>query len=272
MSSTYQLDTAHPPRLVYLNSKQARYIEQDATYIWNLTENITLPKTHMFVISVVDAQIPYSFYLINNNNNRYYVNDQFYTIPQGNYNALELVEKLKANHPTFTFQYTETTNKLTISNSTPFSMANDPAFEPFLLMLGFRFDSYFGQRSYTSDSVLNLSGYNSLYIFSNVTSFAIDSYAKRGSNVLSKIPINTTSNGIIFYENRTMLKQVVNLQNLNEIKLQLLNNFYRPLHLNYIDFTITLQIEKVPATEESDSTLSAPPSTPIPIKKSKGRV
>lgn len=250
MSFTYPLDTTQPPRIVYLNSKQARYIESESMYMWNLTENIILPKTHMFLISVVDAQIPYSFYLINNNNNRYYVNDQLHTISQGNYNILELIDKLKANHPTFTFQYAETTNKLTISNATPFKLENDPAFEPFLNVLGFRFDSYFGQTSYTSDSVVNLSGYNSLYIYSNLTSFAIDSFAKRGSNVLAKIPINTTSNGIIFFENRMMVKQIINTHNTNEIKLQLMNNFYRPLHLNYVDFTITLQFEKVVVTDE----------------------
>jgi hypothetical protein len=273
MSSTFNLDPLHPPRLIYLNSAQARYLENDATYIWNLTEPLVKPKGHVFVISIASAEIPYSWYLINERNNRYIVDGQVYTVPIGNYNILELIEKLKGNHSTFTFSYFETTNKLTIANASSFTLENCPGFEPFLKMLGFRFDTYVGSTSYTSDSVVNLSSYNNIYLFSNITSYAMDSFAKRGSNVLAKIPVTCTSNGIIFYTNQANLKQVVNTTNLNEIKISLINNFYSPINLNYIDFTILLQVEKVKLEERDTDMMATQPIQPMqtiePIKQKK---
>lgn len=248
--ATYELDVHHPPRLMYLSSAQARYIESESMYAWDISEPIMKLNNHVFVVSVVDAQIPYSFTIINTRNNRYWVNDNLYTIDPGNPNINELIDRLKANHSTLTFQYSEINNKLTISSATPFTMKNDVISQPFLRMLGFRFDEYNGSSSYTSDSVVNLSGYNSIYLFSNITSFAIDSFARRGSNVLAKIPVTGVSNSIIFYTNPMNLKQIVNSGNLNEVKIKLVDPFYSPLHLNYVDFSITIQIEKVESKYE----------------------
>lgn len=270
--ATYNFDLEHPPRLMYLQSSQARYIESDGMYIWNIDDPIVKPKNHMFVVSVVDVQIPYSFTIINSRNNRYWVDNQLYTIDPGNYNVNELMDKLKANHPTFTFQYSEINNKMTISSASQFTLKNDVMSQPFFRLLGFRFDMYQGATSYTSDSVVNLSGYNSIYLFSNITSFAVDSFAKRGSNVLAKIPVTGVSNSIIFWSNPMNLKQVVNSGNLNELKLQLLDPFYSPLHLNYVDFSITIQIEKVESKHEDPEANRFTIEPTQPIRKSKKSV
>lgn len=267
--ATYSFDLEHPPRLMYLNSAQARYIESDAMYIWNIDDPIIKPKNHMFVVSVVDVQIPYSFTIINTRNNRYWVNNQLFTIDSGNYNINELIDKLKANHPSLTFQYSEVNNKLTVSAATQFTMKNDPMTQPFLRMLGFRFDEYQGSTTYTSDSVVNLSGYNAIYLFSNITSFAVDSFAKRGSNVLCKIPVTGVSNSIIFFQNPMNLKQVVNSGNLNELKVQLLDPFYSPLNLNYVDWSITVQIEKVESKHGDPESKPVVEQTVAPERRSK---
>lgn len=273
--ATYPMDVHHPPRLIYLNSAQARYVESESMYIWTLDEPITKPNHHMFVISVVECQIPYSFTIINTRNNRYWINNNLYTIDPGNYNINELIDQLKANHSALTFQYSEINNKMTITSSSSFTMKNDPVSQPFLKMLGFRFDEYQGLSSYTSDSVVNLSGYNAIYLFSNITSFAMDSFAKRGSNVLCKIPVVGVSNSIIFYENHMSLKQVVNSGNLNEIRVKIVDPFYTPLHLNYVDWSMTIQVEKVESkfNEDPETKTIIQPTQPINIpKKSKLKI
>ena len=197
---------------------------------------------HSFLLSVVNAEVPYSFYLVNTNNNKYKINGTSYSISIGNYNILELIDKLQSNHPTFTFSYKETTNKLTISAPTAFSMTND-GLEPFLRLIGFRLDIYNGLSSYESDSVVDLSGYNNIFIYSNLGSENYDSYLSRGSHVLCKIPLTSSANGVIFYENTFGTRHIIDQTNISDIKLQLLSNLYSPIDLNHIDFTIALQLD-----------------------------
>jgi hypothetical protein len=275
---SYQISTTYPSKLVFLNSANARYIPEESLYIWSFTETLQCPANHSFLISVRDAQIPFSYYQINANNNRYYVNGVLFTIPQGNYNVIELINQLKFNHPTFTFNYKETTNKLTIASSTPFRIENDTSYEPFLRVLGFRKDIYEGQSSYTSDSVVNLSGYNNLFIYSNLTHMNLDSTANRGSNVMAKVPVSALPNGIIFYEMPAAgIKQVITHHSISEVKLQLLDTLYFPLHLNYVDWSVTIQVEIVRVTDEGENPLAVTPLpnkrvSVIPTKKSRSRV
>lgn len=246
-----EYDSAHPPKLLFLNSANAKYVPGEAMYIFDFNETLQCPPEHTFLLTVLDAQIPYSWYQINANNNRYYVNGTLHTIPEGNYNILELLDQLRFIHPTFTFAYKETTNRVTIAAPTPFSIANDTSFQPFLRMLGFRKDIYSDSASYTSDSVVNLSGYNSIYLYANLTSYNLDSYAKRGSNAIARVPVTAVSNGIIFYSQPAgAVRQQISQQSVSEIKLQLLDSLYFPLFLNHVDWSVTLQIETIRTVEE----------------------
>lgn len=261
---SFAFDTSNPPKFLFLNSANARYVPHEAMYIWSFDESMQCPPNHSFLISVRDAHIPYSWYQLNRNNNRYFVDEALHTIPEGNYNIIELLDIMREKHPNISFAYMETTNRVTVTSFLPFSMRNDTNFEPFLRHLGFRKDIYDGAARYESDSVVNLSGYNSVLVYSNLTSYNIDSTARRGSNVMAKIPVTTTSNSIIFY---TMppgsIKQMISQHSISEVKLQLLDSLYFPLHLNYIDWSITIQVEVVRVVDEE------PPATQQPRKKAK---
>lgn len=263
--ASYPLDIAHPQRLLFLNSKQAAYSPGEAKYIWHLQETISCPKNHVFLISIIDAQIPYSYYQINENNRFYYFNNAPFSVPLGNYNILELIQKLKSNHPAITFTYLETTNKLTLSSTTSFRIENNLSYEAFLPMLGFKLDIYEGT-TLTSDSVVDLSGYNNIFIFSsNLSPYNVDSYESRGSNVLAKIPVTSSSNGIIFYTT-TGVKQVINTVSISDIRLQLLDNLYFPLDLNGVPFTITISLEILRQTEEQDNPFQRVQFVPPPAR------
>lgn len=265
---SYKLDPTLPGKLIFLNSANARYIPEESLYIWSFTESLQCPANHSFLISVRDAQIPYSWYQVNANNNRYFVNGTLFSIPEGNYNIIELVQQLKFNHPTLVFNYKETTNKLTISSASVFRIENDTNYEPFLRMIGFRKDIYEGKSSYTSDSVVNLSGYNNLFIYSNLTSYNLDSTANRGSNVMGKVPVNSLPNGIIFYEIPSQgIKQVISHHSISEVKLQLLDTLYFPLHLNYVDWSVTIQVEVIKMSDDVNNPMAISKPVPPPSKK-----
>ena len=88
-----------------------------------LTED---PNIAYCTIAVRNAQLPVSFYTINMNNNVLYYNiltvDYFITIPEGNYDAFQLIDELKRqfllNTHTFTITFNSIDGYLSFSNST----------------------------------------------------------------------------------------------------------------------------------------------------------
>jgi hypothetical protein len=111
---------------VTLNSrfgKQSRYSTSKVVFDFN---NLYVPKKHHLHISLVSATIPYSFYTINNSNNKlmYTINAETYTlyIDPGNYSISQLTTYLNANLITgLTCTYDSIRNKMTFSASTGFT-------------------------------------------------------------------------------------------------------------------------------------------------------
>jgi hypothetical protein len=72
-------------------------------------------------VSVLSASIPYTFYQVNNNNNRlyYYVGTVPYTIvvPAGNYNVYTFISTLNNLMTGFNTTYNAVTGKLTFTNT-----------------------------------------------------------------------------------------------------------------------------------------------------------
>lgn len=109
--SYQQTQYFYPPRQIYLNSKFASLLAdtRKKNHAWfSLNHPISIPHGYNNVlVSVDDAQIPVSFYNINETNNRvrvavgstasnYNENDDIFTIPIGNYDAYGLSLTLKA--------------------------------------------------------------------------------------------------------------------------------------------------------------------------------
>jgi len=92
-------------RQIYLNSKDGILIDSNSTskVFFHFKDILAPPLTCDMEVSVVNASIPMSFYVINNTNNTLVFNtNQTYTIPVGNYNALQLANNLSSNIATFT--------------------------------------------------------------------------------------------------------------------------------------------------------------------------
>lgn len=202
---------------------------------------------YQYLLSVVDCQIPYSFYTINENNNTFIFNGQLHTITSANYDIIQLCQEVTDSIPNLTITYSEYTNKCTMytDNGTNFTIRNSGSHEPFLKFLGFKLDSYENSNEYVSDSVVNVSGPACIYVSSNLGTSNFNSQLQTSSNILCKIPINTLSNGIIFYENYFQYRSLIYQNNISEIMITLLDDFYFPINLNGVDFTITLQFDVI---------------------------
>jgi len=82
------------------------------------------PNIVYATVRVTHAEIPYSFYIINSNNNLLSLSTGNITIPVGNYNANTLITQLNSQFPTgMTIIFSTSTGKFTIIYSTSFSIS-----------------------------------------------------------------------------------------------------------------------------------------------------
>ena len=106
---------------IYLNSSNADNINNNSFSFSYILPNLEIADGNYIYLSVQYANIPYSFYNINSNNNvlNYTLNSVNYTITisPGNYNITQLITTLKTLMSGFTITYSSITIKITFSHS-----------------------------------------------------------------------------------------------------------------------------------------------------------
>ena len=209
-------------------------------------------------VSVVDAQIPISWYLVNETNSqiRISLNGQTatqYTFPYGNYNVnsfITLWNTILGNAWTLTFN--NTINKLTFTHSTyDFVFSNGDA--SILSIIGFSSMANIINPTYSStnkslasSSVVNFAGITKVNIKSST--FALrnfDTKSKSRTRTIASIPVNAEANGIAFYNNFTQYKSIFHNKELSMIHIEIADDNKNLLNMNGVDWTITLQVDIV---------------------------
>ena len=233
---------------IYLNSKRAN------TYINNLTSDcifhlpaINVKKSKNVMVTVLNAQIPSSYYNVNSTNDKlvYSVNGGSVltvTLTHSNYNINTLKSHIMSLiGSNFTFTYSTSSNKLTISNSTyEFEFKeSSTCFE----LLGFSDQDHVSiSRTLISDNVVNLFTVRNLQIASdNFILNNIDSYNPKNSNILASIPVNTIYNGIISYANiHDVYSEINNTRNLTNLHIKITDQDSNVINLNNAHWSLTL--------------------------------
>jgi hypothetical protein len=247
---------------IHLNSKFAtsynNNLTSDANFFLPLIE---LPSQHTIYISVVHAIIPYSFYSVNSTNNTIYyqqysladgVNSSFITmitLEAGNYNAYQFANYLSSALPTTTVTYNVITNKFTFTNAiydfvflvTTAQMTT--AYE--LLGLSIGKNNLSISNTYTSYNPINLSSKGCICIASNLTTGNLNNSNKSDINILCSVPITTQPNGSIIYTNDSNLRSNLFTNTIGMINIKLVDQLGRPIDLNDLHFSLTLQLDVV---------------------------
>ena len=219
-------------------------------------------------ISIISAQIPVSFYNINEYNNifegRINVSTNFTcTIPLGNYNANSLCLFLNTfitalGFPTITFSIDKITGKLIWKYPNP---TDDPTrallFKKESIcqeIFGFQKEIDYSGTSYSigggnsyvelrSVYPMNLLGAKVLSIKSpslNTTNFS--SVYKSANTLLATIPVDATLFGQIDYHNYANLKTSFNNTDLNSLEIQIYDENNNLVDFNGVNWAITLAI------------------------------
>jgi len=260
-SITYQTQTSTQ---IYLNSATADiYMNntQKSSVVFIFRNPIILNKNaYEMRVSVVNAQIPISYYLINSTNNKFYITvngvTSTYYFKVGNYNVNSFITEWSNSVGLgWTLSYSNVTNKITFAYTQDFAFSDDV--NSLFGIIGFK-----KGLSYTSTNkslicpyVVNFSGIARLNIKSNCfTLNNVDSYNKTINRTIAVIPVSSVTNGVSYYNNFTNYKNIFKNHEISTINIEIYDDFKNLIDFNNIDWSMTLQIDVISeVTEDLDN-------------------
>lgn len=234
--------------IVYVNSAVRQSGITNDFYI-DLSQQIKKPNSYDSV-TLLNFSCPKSYYLFNNNNNQFIVNEGVFsttiTIPIGNYDIFSLISQLTTLLASCHWTYTITdgfqlTSKLTfnvsgnggVQPSFNMSLQNSP-----YLILGFEQNIYnFSTNSLTSENCVNIRLTNTIQLLTNIVK----------NNVLSTIVPDTPDNSIILYteQNPSFTSQDLIINQVLTARFWIVDgNTQLPLNLNGLDMNFSFAIYK----------------------------
>jgi len=251
---------------IYLNSKTAtQYLDNNvADCIFTIPNiEIDILKEDVYV-GVRNAVIPYSWYVVNNTNNKLdlTIDGTAYSIsiPLGNYNVNTLatqikteIDNLQTQHGhdgNLTITYLGKTNKYYFFHTRhQFSfLSTSTCFE----LLGFKDGNTYiasalplqtHKHELTSTIGINLFVVRAIYVNSNNFILQnINSSTPSNAGILASISTTGNPNSIIHYENTTAKHKIHTLNNINNLHIKLTDQDGDLLELNSINWSMTLEL------------------------------
>jgi len=249
---------------IHLNSRYATSYNDSTLSDCNFSlPVIEIQSQHTIMLSVQHAVIPYSFYNINENNNKITlqeivvdvngspidtINNTLY-IQYGNYNAYQLASYLTSifSGGRMTVTYNIIQNKFTFVNST-YNFKFIAAFSTALELLGLsEYDLYntSALKSYTSINLVNLATVRCICLATNLSTGCINNNLQNESNILCSIPVDSQPYSVITFKNMANFKVNLHTNVFNTITIKLVDDSGNPINLNRQYFSLTLQLDIV---------------------------
>ncbi len=252
------MDIISERRLISLNSEDAtQYF--NGTFLSNLMFNFSdVLKDERNILyvegGIYNCQIPCSFYAINYTNNVLYysLNSITYsiTIPVGNYNftnfSSQMVTKFLANGHVIVMTIDKTTGIITFTNSTGTLNYFLETGSTLWRVLGFQTGS--GNFNATANVItppflLNLLGIKKLKIYSNALGInSLDSKSSITNTLIDTLGVNTPAYGLLTYDNQQAIYSKLKQKTINQIDIQIKDEFNNYVNMNNTDWSITLAL------------------------------
>jgi hypothetical protein len=203
-----------------------------------------------FVLGVESLSFPVAMNVVGSANNTLQLGGVTYTIPSGNYTATNLVTALGLlsidNGVTttttlgFTFAFSSTTNKLTITKTGGVVIG---ALTTCQTILGISAGTY--TSPHTPDGLVNLTSTSGIIIrILNIQNENRDNQSTSGSTTLARIPINTSQFRILQFYNSQPFYTSISNRSITELDIQLCGDDYQQLNLTgNPNWFLTLRID-----------------------------
>jgi len=240
-------------KLVTINSKYG--IQENGTMKSDLLfnyRNLLSDDSNILksFITLLNAQIPCSFYVINSSNNQLVISGPAITtktiiISNGNYNAntliTELTSKITASGLTMEISINKSNGILTFT-STGFINYYFGSTSTILDVLGTNSTLIASTNTYTCLYPLNLLGVKKLLIKSEKLSIhAVSSIDYSSSNILASISADVPPFSMISYTSQSdTTTHLLNLRSINQIDIQIYDENNNLIDFNNLDWSISL--------------------------------
>lgn len=192
-------------------------------------------------ISIVHCEIPYSFYVVNESNNKLVLSTGTINVPYGNYNANSLMKYINTQLPVnMILSFDATTGKMKLTYNQWFSILSTSTIQK---LLGLAVNTTY---SSTSNVIafpypMNVLGTKNLYIKSNVMLANYNSLTK-DYVTLSCIPVNVEPYGIILYNNYSNSAYIIRNKKLDNVEIKIFDDNNNFVDFNNIEWNITIEI------------------------------
>lgn len=195
-----------------------------------------------FVMGVESLSIPIAMQVVGSSNNILEIGGVSYTIPSGNYTATNLVSALNTltGGAGFTFAFSSTTNKLTITKTGGVVIG---ALTTCQTILGVSAGTY--TSPHTPEGLVNLIATSGIIVrVLNIQNENRDNQSSTGSTTLTRIPINTSQFRILQFYNSQPFYSAISNRSITELDIQLCDDNYQQLNLvGNPNWFLTLRID-----------------------------
>ena len=184
---------------LYLESRFGYPLNDGSVLFW-LQNQLDIPNSreYEFSVSVPDSSFPLTHYVINKSNNKLELGDTVLNLPTGNCNIDVLVVYMNIRFPPgMVCSYSENTNKVAIEH--PGNNCSVGIGTTFSGLLGVRVGDVSADRVYRALDGVNMTGTSSFYIKSNMQTLNRDPVSLGYPNIIVKIPITRSYNGVEKY-------------------------------------------------------------------------
>lgn len=205
-------------------------------------------------IKISHLEIPYSFYIINSNNNVLVINATPLIIPFGNYNALTLLDTinillLDAFEFNINLSFESSTGKYTLISDNSFYIDTSTTISKIVgLEQGYSYNAIFdfatSQYILEFPYLVNTAGIRNIFIKTNLITNNYSLYSG-DSTILKSIPVNVPPYGIIIYNNNENIETIVKNRELNNIEIQLIDDEGFYIDFNNLDWSICIEIKTI---------------------------
>ena len=241
---------------INLSSNTATYKNNSYNSVMIFNNLLVTKKEHNVLynqVSLISAQIPVSYYTINETNNLFILSTGSYTLINGNYNATSfktmflnlLGESYSMTLDTSTGKYTLIGSYTILSTTTCYKILG--------LEKG---KSYVSTGSLTFPYPCNFLSINRIKIKSSVfKTNNLDSNSNGHSDLLCTIPVNAAQYGLINYNNYSNFKNTIHNDEITYIDITITDESDNIINFNGIDVHLTIQIDSIIEDYDNDTSL-----------------
>ena len=268
-------------RLIVLNSENAQKLNGDynSNLFFNIPNIVDENKdiSHL-ECSLEDATIPVSWYLINDTNNTLHynynsINDNI-VLTNGNYNGTSIITEIQNRFSLdksirMTVVLSQVTGKLQFQVSNAITQITFFYNLSTNLMRLLGFNETVSGFSFTTPNPMNLLGIQKIQICSNnlATLSSFSSSPRLSGGVIQSVPVDTPSFHQITYINKGTHYGRMKSRFLNNIDIQLFDEFGNFIEMNGIEFTLTFVIRIFRNYRVSHDMIDVPPNLSKEDKK-----